>query len=249
MSDTTPNTEQDAQLDAERDIAEDVAADVAESEADEAAEIAAEAETKPGEASEPDPVAVIQGLNDKLLRAMAESENTRRIAAREKADAAKYAVTSFARDILRVADFLGMAMMSVSDEARKTDQNLDNLYVGIDMTMKELLNVFEGQGIKPVPAEGQPFDHNVHEAVQQVENPDVPANTVMQVMRGGFTIQDRLLRPAQVIVSTGGPKAEAAPTEAAETSAEAPVEAPVEGGQKAYGPDAKPSGHAVDQET
>jgi molecular chaperone GrpE len=132
-----------------------------------------------------------------------------------------------------------MAMMSVSEEARKTDKNLDNLYVGIEMTMKELLNVFEAQGIKPVLAEGQPFDHNIHEAVQQVENPDVPANTVMQVMRGGFTIQDRLLRPAQVIVSTGGPKSEA----------EGSSDAKPEGGQQAYEQGAQESGHAVDQET
>ena len=195
-----------------------------------------------GEA-EPDWAQGVQDLKDKLLRAMAEAENTRRIAAREKADAAKYAVTNFARDILRVADNLGFAMMSVSEEARQADQNLDNLYVGIDMTMKELLSVFEGNGIKPVPAEGQPFDHNIHEAVQQVENPDVPANTVMQVLRRGFVLQDRLLRPAQVIVSVGGPKAnDVDPADDASQSAG-------EGGQKAYEQGAQNSSHAVDQET
>ena len=173
---------------------------------------------------------------------MAEAENTRRIAAREKADAAKYAVTNFARDIVRVADNLGFAMMSVSEEARLADQNLENLYVGIEMTMKELLNVFEAQGIKPVPAEGQPFDHNIHEAVSQMENADVPANTVMKVIRAGFTIQDRLLRPAQVIVSTGGARAEAAST--GETAAEGGQKAP-----NAYEQAAKSSGQTVDQET
>ena len=243
MSDDTPNTDQAAQADAERALAEDMAEEVAASEAAEAAEIAAEAEDAQAAASEPDAATVIKDLQDKVLRAMAEAENTRRIAAREKADAAKYAVTSFARDILRVADYLSMAMMSVSDEARKADQNLDNLYVGIDMTMNELLNVFEAQGIKPVPAEGQPFDHNIHEAVQQVENPDVPANTVMQVMRRGFTIQDRLLRPAQVTVSTGGPKADAAAGEAPSADASA------DGGSQAYEKGAARSGHAVDQET
>lgn len=234
MSDDTQHTDQDAKTDAERDMAEELAADVAQSEAQEAAEIAAEAEGGADLAAE------VQDLKDKLLRAMAEAENTRRIAAREKADAAKYAVTNFARDILRVADNLGFAMMSVSEDARKADKNLDNLYVGIDMTMKELLSVFEGNGIKPVPAEGQPFDHNIHEAVQQVENPDVAAGTVMQVLRRGFVLQDRLLRPAQVIVSIGGPKDE--------VQAETP-EKPSEGGQKAYEQGSKPSGHAVDQET
>lgn len=241
MSDDTQKTETEtaaAQQDAQNDIAEEMAEDLAASEAAEDAELEIEAET--GEDEGEDLAAQVQDLNDKLLRAMAESENTRRIATREKADAAKYAVTNFARDILRVADNLGFAMMSVSDEARQADQSLDNLYVGIDMTMKELLNVFEGQGIKTVPAEGQMFDHNIHEAVQQVENAEVPANTVMQVMRRGFTIQDRLLRPAQVIVSTGGPKAEA-PAEPAETQGE--------GGQDVYEPDGQEPGQNVDQET
>lgn len=240
MSDETQNIETEAaQNDAENDIAETVAEEVAQSEADEAAEIAAEADA--GEGEEPDLAAQVQDLNDKLLRAMAEAENTRRIGAREKADAAKYAVTNFAREILRVADNLGFAMMSVTDEARQADQNLDNLYVGIDMTMNELLNVFEGQGIKPVPTDGVAFDHSMHEAVQQVENPDVPANTIMNVLRRGFTIQDRLLRPAQVIVSTGGPKAD--------VSADSAAEAPTEDGQKAYEQGSDASGQTVDQET
>jgi len=234
MSDETDNH---AQADAERDMAAEQSAEMAESEATEAAEAAGAPEPV-----EPDPALIIKELNDKLLRAMAEAENTRRIAAREKADAAKYAVTNFARDIVRVADNLGFAMMSVSDEARQADQNLENLYVGIEMTMKELLNVFEAQGIKPVPAEGQPFDHNIHEAVSQMEEPGVPVNTVMKVIRAGYTIQDRLLRPAQVIVSIGGAKAEVA-DEADETD-----ETAAEGGQKAYEQAAQASGKAVDQE-
>lgn len=240
MSDDTQNTDTEAaQNDAENDIAETVAEEVAQAEADEAAEIADEQDASEGEA--PDLAAQVQELNDKLLRAMAEAENTRRIGTREKADAAKYAVTNFAREILRVADNLGFAMMSVTDEARKADQNLDNLYVGIDMTMNELLNVFEGQGIKPVPTEGVAFDHSIHEAVQQVENTDVAANTIMNVLRRGFTIQDRLLRPAQVVVSTGGPKADA--------SAEASVDAPADDSQKAYEQSTDASGKTVDQET
>ena len=211
----------------------------AEVEADAQAEAEAAPVVEAVATAEPDPALIIKELNDKLLRAMAEAENTRRIAAREKADAAKYAVTNFARDIVRVADNLGFAMMSVSPEARLADQNLDNLYVGIDMTMKELLSVFEAQGIKPVPAEGQPFDHNVHEAVSQMEDTSVPANTVMKVIRAGFTIQDRLLRPAQVIVSTGGVKNEVS----GETASD--------GGQKAaggYEQGGQASGQAVNEE-
>jgi len=201
----------------------------------------AELEAQGADQDGPDLEAEVAELKDKLLRTMAELENTRRIAAREKADASKYAAANFARDIVRVADNLGMAMMMVTDEARKEDKNLDNLCIGIDMTMKELLSIFEGHGIKPVPAEGKPFDHNVHEAVQQVENAEVPHNTVMQVLRGGFTIQDRLLRPAQVIVSTGGAKS-------TESAAKNP-ETPAEGGQQAYEPGETEPGQKVDQET
>jgi len=226
--------EQDAMADASRE---------AEAEALEAEAEAETGEDSAPEAEAPDLEAENAELKDKLLRTMAEMENTRRIAAREKADASKYAVTNFARDIVRVADNLGMAMMMVTDEARQADKSLDNLCVGIDMTMKELLNIFESHGIKPVAAEGQPFDHNVHEAVQQVENVEVAHNTVLQVLRGGFTLQDRLLRPAQVIVSTGGPKASDGADEAGS------VEGPADGAQQAYEPDGAEPGVNVDQET
>lgn len=231
----------DAQRDAEADIAREAEAEALDSAEDPSGETDGDASAAEDDA--PDLAAEVQDLKDKLLRTMAEMENTRRIAAREKADAGKYAVTNFARDIVRVADNLGMAMMSVSEEAREADQNLNNLYVGIDMTMKELLNIFAGHGIKPVPAEGQPFDHNIHEAVQQLENPDVPHNTVLQVLRGGFTLQDRLLRPAQVIVSTGGPKADK------DASEEAAADVVPDGAQQAYEGDGVEPGQTVDQET
>jgi len=203
-----------------------------------AAEGAVEVEA-PIQFDAPDYEAEIADLKDQLLRAKAEVENTRRIAAREKQDASKYALTNFARDILRVADNLGFAMMSVTDEARKADQNLDNLFVGIDMTMKELLSVFGSHNIKPVAAEGTAFDHNIHEAVQQVENTELPANTVIKALRGGYTLHDRLLRPAQVIVSTGGVKEEKEqPEEAAPADANQP-----------YVGDEEVPGQNIDQET
>jgi len=221
--------EQDAMVDAAREAeAEALDAEPADGESD---------------AQDPQPADEVAELKDKLLRTMAELENTRRIASREKADASKYAVAGFARDIVRVADNLGMAMMMVTDEARKDDKNLDNLCVGIDMTMKELLSIFESHGIKPVPAEGQPFDHSVHEAVQQVENLDVPHNTVLQALRGGFMLQGRLLRPAQVIVSTGGPKG-------GDGDASTPTDDDgAVGGQQAYEPDGTEPGQQVDEET
>jgi len=231
-SEAAAQAEQDAMADAAREL---------QAEAEEAELEAQNADQESTGQDGPELEAEVAELKDKVLRTMAELENTRRIAAREKADASKYAAANFARDIVRVADNLGMAMMMVTDEARKEDKNLDNLCVGIDMTMKELLSIFESHGIKPVPAEGKPFDHNVHEAVQQVENAEVPHNTVMQVLRGGFTIQDRLLRPAQVIVSTGGVKSTESAAKTSETSAE--------GGQQAYEPGETEPGQQVDQET
>ncbi|MCW8914225.1 MAG: nucleotide exchange factor GrpE [Magnetovibrio sp.] len=232
------------------ETAEQAAAAAADAEADaareaetaEALEAAEDVAAQEAEAEGLDFEGEIAKLKDQLLRAMAEAENTRRIATREKADAKKYAVTNFARDMLRVADYLSMATMAVTEEARQADANLNNLCVGIDMTMKELLNAFEAHGIKPIKTEGQAFDHNLHEAVSQEEKTDVPKGTILGVQRGGFTIQDRLLRPAQVIVSTGGPKAE---TEA-EASA---VETPPEGAERAYEPGSTEPGQQVDQET
>lgn len=245
------NTENELPADENAEQAEhDAMADAAREAEEEMLEAEAEAEADGVDEPEIDGrdlQAEVADLKDKLLRAVAENENTRRIATREKADAGKYAVSNFARDIVRVADNLSMAMMMVTDEARADDKNLDNLCVGIDMTMKELLNIFEGHGIKPVPAEGQPFDHNFHEAVQQMENTEVPHNTVMQVLRGGFTIQGRLLRPAQVIVSTGGAKA--ADTQDDTQAAEASEEAPGEGAKQAYEPGDAQTGQKVDEQT
>lgn len=145
-------------------------------------------------------------LNDKLLRALSEAENTRRIAAREKTDTSKYAIAGFARDLIGVADNMAMALSSITTEARQADPNLENLYVGIEMTMNELLGAFERNGIKPIDAMDKQFDHNLMEALQQIPNPDVAEGTVVQVIRGGYSIHDRLLRPAQVLVASGGPK-------------------------------------------
>ncbi len=150
--------------------------------------------------------AEVERLKDERLRALAEVENVRRRAARDKADAAKYAVSGFARDILGVADNLQRAMAAVDEQARGVDPALDGLIVGVQMTEKELLSVFQRHGITPIAAEGQPFDPHVHDAMFEVPDPSVPAGTVVHVVEPGFMIHDRPLRPARVGVSTGGPK-------------------------------------------
>lgn len=187
--------------------------------------------------------AQIADLKDKLLRALAESDNARRIAAREKADASKYAIANFARDLVGVSDNMSMALMSAPAEARQADQSLDNLCVGIEMTQKELLSAFERNGIKKVKDVGTLFDHNIHEAVQQVPNPDLPEGTVVQAIRGGFTLQGRLLRAAQVLVSSGGPKPEKAK---ADTAPEG--DAPTPSQAKGYAGDSGASGQQIDEE-
>ncbi len=178
---------------------------------------------------------------DKLLRAMAEMENVRRRTRREKEDAAKYAIANFAREMLQVSDNLRRAVESVDAESRKTDQVLENLCVGVEMTEKIMLAAFEKVGIKPIEAEGARFDHNLHEAMFEVEAPELPAGEVVQVMRGGYMLHDRLLRPAQVGVSRGGPKPEAAADPGTATAGKP-------GTASAYEKPAKDAGANLDEE-
>ena len=143
-------------------------------------------------------------LRDKLLRALAEAENVRRRAEREKTDAQRFAVTRFARDLLAVADNLNRALLSTDAEARKSSEALENLCVGVEMTERELLSAFKSAGIETVSPEDEVFDHNVHEALFEVEDPSKPAGTVLQVVERGYLLNNRLLRPAKVGIAKGG---------------------------------------------
>jgi molecular chaperone GrpE len=147
-------------------------------------------------------------LNDKLLRALAEAENVRRRAERDRDDAFKYAIANFARDVLGVADNLRRARESIDAGVRQSDPAVDKVMAGIELTEREMLATFERYGIKPVKALGEPFDHNRHEALFEVEDKSRPAGTVCQVVETGYTLHDRLLRPAKVGVAKGGPKVE-----------------------------------------
>lgn len=161
----------------------------------------------------------LAGLNDKLLRALAEAENVRRRAERDRDDAYKYAVANFARDVLGVADNLRRAMDSIDAEVRKADPAVDKVMAGIELTEREMLATFERYGIKPVAALGEKFDHNRHEALFEVEDRSRPAGTVVKVLETGYTLYDRLLRPAKVGIARGGPKV-VARTEAKPEAAE-----------------------------
>ncbi len=147
--------------------------------------------------------AEVARLKDQALRALAEAENTRRRAQRDVEENSKYAVANFARDILPVGDNLRRALEAIPAEARAADESLENFAAGVELTERELLNMLERYGIRRVDPAGQPFDHNFHQAMMQVDSAEHPPGTVVQVFQPGYTIHGRLLRPAMVTVSKG----------------------------------------------
>ena len=169
-------------------------------------------ETAPQGEATPDPVAMLAkeaaDLKDRLLRTLAEMENLRRRTEREVADSRVYAVTNFARDILAVADNMERAMKALDDEIRdKADAGVKALLDGVELTERELIKVMEKHGIKRLEPQGQKFDPNLHQAMFELPDPSVPAGTVVQVMQPGYTLGERVLRPALVGIAKGGPKA------------------------------------------
>ena len=183
-------------------------------------------ETSPQAEAAPDPVAVLAkeaaDLKDRLLRTLAEMENLRRRTEREVADSRVYAVTNFARDILAVADNMERAMKALDDEIRdKADAGVKALLDGVELTERELIKVMEKHGIKRLEPQGQKFDPNLHQAMFELPDPSVPAGTVVQVMQPGYTIGERVLRPALVGIAKGGPKAPPGEVPANDNSGEA----------------------------
>jgi len=147
-------------------------------------------------------------LKDRLLRTLAEMENLRRRTEREVADARTYGVTSFARDIVGVADSMERALKALDDELRdKADAAVKALLDGVELTERELLKVLEKHGVTKLEPQGQKFDPNLHQAMFELPDQSVPAGTVVQVMQPGYKIGERVLRPAMVGVAKGGPKA------------------------------------------
>ena len=146
--------------------------------------------------------AELADYKDRLLRALAETENVRRRAQREREDASKYALASFAKDLLSAADNLRRALESLP-EAEAKDERTRSLLAGVAATERELLGVFERHGIKRIDPKGERFDHNFHQAIFEAERPDAPAGTVVEVLQPGYLLHDRLLRPAMVGVAKG----------------------------------------------
>ena len=160
--------------------------------------------------------AQVADLNDKLLRAMAETENVRRRAQRDKEDASKYAIKGFAEQMITVSDNLARALQSVDTDSRADNPALDNIVVGIEMVGRELENGFERFGIKPIDALGQRFDPMLHEAMFEIEDKDAIAGTIAQVLETGYTLNGRTLRAAKVGITKGGPKTGPAPESGAQ---------------------------------
>jgi molecular chaperone GrpE len=146
-------------------------------------------------------------FKDKMLRALAEMENLRKRTEREVADARTYSVTSFARDVLQVADNMHRALDAIGDELRETaDSKVSVLLEGIDLTERELQKVLEKHGVKMFTPLGEKFDPNFHQAMYEVPDPAATPGTVAQVIQAGYLIGERVLRPAMVAVAKAPPK-------------------------------------------
>lgn len=148
-------------------------------------------------------VTEIADLKDRLLRAVAETENLRRRSDREKSDAANYAITSFARDLLSVSDNLRRALDSIPADT-DLGENAKTLVEGIEMTERELGNMLERHNIKKIDPLGEKFSYDLHQALFEIPDTGKEDGTIVQVMQVGFVIKDRLLRPAMVGVAKGG---------------------------------------------
>jgi len=145
-------------------------------------------------------------LRDRLLRAHAEMDNVRKRLEREKADQAKFAITKFARDVVGIGDNVQRAIDAVPHRFVEQEPALKSFVEGVTMIERELLSVLGRHGIQRLDPKGEAFNPHHHQAVVEVPSHEVPAGMVTQVFQSGYMIEERILRPAMVAVSKGGPK-------------------------------------------
>src|SRR5271154_1035858 len=146
-------------------------------------------------------------MKDRLLRTLAEMENLRKRTEREVADSRLYGVASFGRDMLAVADNMRRALETVTPELRASVQSgVKALIDGVELTERELIKALEKNGVRQFTPQSEKFDPNLHQAMFEVPDASVPAGSVVQVVQPGYMIGERVLRPALVGVSKGGPK-------------------------------------------
>lgn len=163
--------------------------------------------------------AEVAELKDRGLRALADAENTRRRAQRETADARKFGASGLAKDLLNVSDNLRRALESVPGDLRESEEQINNLMTGVEMVEKELHSAFGKSGITKIEPLGEPFNHDLHEAMYEVEGTGKPVGTVVEMMQPGFLLHDRLLRPARVGIAKGQPEAPPEGVERVDTTA------------------------------
>ena len=142
----------------------------------------------------------ISDLKDQRLRAIAELENFRKRAEKDQSDALKYGVTNFAKEIINIRDNIERAQSSISDEV-KTNEAVKSVVEGLDLIAQATVSTFEKIGIKKVESINQKFDHNLHQAMLEIEKDELEPGIIVQELLPGYTLHDRLLRPAMVGVS------------------------------------------------
>ena len=144
-------------------------------------------------------------LKDQLLRALAETENVRRRAQRDREEAGKYAITAFARELVGVADNLRRTITAIPPETLANDEALKNLAAGVELTERQLLTAFERFQLRKIEPLGEKFDSNLHQAMFELPAQGQPTGTVLQVLQPGYVLHDRLIRPAMVAVAKAEP--------------------------------------------
>lgn len=149
----------------------------------------------------------ITGLKDQRLRAIAELENFRKRAEKDQSDALKYGISNFAKEIINIRDNIERAQSSISDEA-KNNEAIKSVIEGIDLIAQSVVSTFEKIGIKKIDSLNEKFDHNLHQAMMEIENDELDPGTIVQELISGYTLHDRLLRPAMVGVSKKSKKNE-----------------------------------------
>jgi molecular chaperone GrpE len=146
--------------------------------------------------------AEVAELKDRLLRALADAENTRRRAERDRLDASQYAVTRFARDMLTIADNFGRALAACPPALLEAaDPQLKAVIEGVEATERQLLSTLESYGVKQIDTSDGKFDPNLHQAIAEVPGEGKPPGSIVHVVQTGFKIGDRLLRPAMVTIA------------------------------------------------
>ena len=149
----------------------------------------------------------ITDLKDQRLRAIAELENFRKRAEKDQSDALKYGISNFAKEIINIRDNIERAQSSISDEA-KNNEAIKSVIEGIDLIAQSVVSTFEKIGIKKIESLNEKFDHNLHQAMMEIENEELEPGTIVQDLIPGYTLHDRLLRPAMVGVSKKSKKNE-----------------------------------------